>query len=253
MTRRESAPPQQELPLISERFLLRVTLVTILLVAATLAIAIGGRWLGQRMALGGHTESAQVFPVTIGEDTLGLAANTIRFEEQRHAGTTERVDLYLTWPGMEGYSHALRDSFDNLDRPDLLLFLQISQSTMSKDMSGRLQPIYQQLFDGAPEPYDYGLTLHHLRDSSGYGQEVLLTAPHPGEPDYVVRCLLPATGEKPTSGDCQRDIHVGRDLTVLYRFSSSLLKDWNHIDAAVSGFVNARLNAADGQSAQKDD
>jgi hypothetical protein len=253
MTRRASAPPQQELPLISERFLLRLALATVLLVAATLAISIGGRWLGQRMALGGHTESSDTLAVTIGEDTLQIPGNTIRFEEQRHAGKAERVDLYLTWPGMQGYSHERRENFDDADRPDLLLFLQISQSTMSKDMSGRLQPIYQQLFDGQPVAYDHGLTLHRLRSSSGYGQEVLLTAGRAGQPTYAVRCLLPSPGEKPTSGDCQRDIHIGHDLTVLYRFSSSLLKDWDHIDAAVSAFVGARLAAAGDVPGLKDD
>jgi hypothetical protein len=205
------------------------------------------------MALGGHTESTRTLAISIGEDTLQIPANTIRFEEQRHAGQAERLDLYLTWPGLEGYSHERRDSFDSIDRPDLLLFLQISQSTMSKDMSGRLQPIYDQLFDGEPAPFDHGLTLHHLRGSSGYGQEVLLTAARTGQPDYAVRCLLPSAGDKPTGGDCQRDIHIGRDLTVLYRFSSSLLKDWDHIDAAVQRFVGAHLAAAGDVSGPKDD
>jgi hypothetical protein len=56
-----------------------------------------------------------------------------------------------------------------------------------------------------------------------------------------VRCVLPAAGERATSGDCQRDIHIGQDLTILYRFSSALLKDWQHIDAAVRLFVENRL------------
>lgn len=252
MTRRASAPPQQELPLISQRFLRRLTIATAALLLTTLAITMGGRWLGERMALGGNTESDEILPITIGEDTLQIPANTIRFEEQRKAGKTERVDLYVTWPGMQGYSPARRASFDNIDRPDLLVFLQISQSTMSKDMSGRLQPIYAQLFDGAPLPFHDGLTLHRLRAASGYGQEVLLTAERPGKPDYAVRCLLPAAGEKPTGGDCQRDIRVGNDLTVLYRFSSTLLKDWDHIDAAIDAFVSARLKGADTKEPRKD-
>lgn len=253
MTRRASAPQQEDLPLISDRFLLRLTLITALLVLITLAISIGGRWLGQHMALGGHSESGAMLAVTIGEDTLQIPENTVRFAEQRHSGPAERIDLYLTWPGLMGYGHERRGSFDNIDNPDLLLFLQISQSTMSKDMSGRLEPIYTQLFDGPPASFGNGLTLHHLRNTSGYGSEVLLTAERPGQPPFAVRCLLPSAGERATSGDCQRDIHVGRDLTVLYRFSSSLLKDWNHIDAAVQSFVSARLDAPGSISAPKGD
>jgi hypothetical protein len=253
MTRRASAQPQEDLPLISDRFLLRLTLAATLLVLLTVAISVGGRWLGQRMALGGHSESENLLAVTIGEDRLQIAENTIRFTEQRRAGPTERIDLYLTWPEMAGYSHERRDSFDDIEHPDLLLFLQISQSTMSKDMSGRLEPIYTQLFDGPSQAYGNGLTLHHLKNASGYGQEVLLTAERDGQPTFAVRCLLPSAGERATSGDCQRDIHVGRDLTVLYRFSSSLLKDWDHIDAAVRSFVGARLDATARKNASKDD
>jgi hypothetical protein len=83
--------------------------------------------------------------------------------------------------------------------------------------------------------------MHRLRTDSGYGNEVIFTAPRPGRPDYVVRCLLPAEGQAPTSGDCQRDIHLGSDLTVLYRFSSAILNDWDHIDAAITAFVETRL------------
>jgi len=253
MTRRASAPPQADLPLISDRFLLRLTCAAILLIAITLAISIGGRWLGQHMALGGHSESGTILDVTIGEDTLQIPENTIRFAEQRHSGPAERVDLYLTWPGMMGYTHERRESFDTIENPDLLLFLQISQSTMSKDMSGRLVPIYSKLFDGPPVEFGHGLTLHHLKNTSGYGSEVLLTAERPDQQPFAVRCILPSQKNRASSGDCQRDIHIGSDLTVLYRFSSTLLQDWNHIDAAVRSFVSARINAGSASRAPKGD
>lgn len=250
MSNRTSAPVEDELPLISERFLFRLAIVVAFLVAATVAISVGGHWLGQRIALGGHSESREVMTVTIGEDTLRVPANMIRFADQRRSGVAERLDVYLTWPGLQGYSEALRKSFDTVERPDLLIFLQLSQSTMSKEMSGRLEPVYAQLFDGAPEPYANGLMLHHLRADSGYGEEVVLTANRPGGAlPYVVRCLIPAPGGKATGADCQRDIHIGNDLTVLYRFSSALLKDWDHIDAAVGSFVRSRLVQPDGTSA----
>jgi hypothetical protein len=252
MSNRSSASVEDELPLISQRFLIRLALVVALLVAATVAIGVGGHWLGQRIALGGHSESREDMTVTIGEDTLRLPANMIRFADQRRSGVAERLDVYLTWPGLEGYSQALRENFDTVERPDLLIFLQLSQSTMSQEMSGRLEPVYSQLFDGEPEPFANGLMLHHLRADSGYGEEVVLTAERPaGEPPYVVRCLIPAPGAKATGADCQRDIHIGNDVTVLYRFSSLVLKDWDHIDAAVKSFVRSRLVQPNGTSAPK--
>ncbi|MFB9950782.1 hypothetical protein ACFFP0_18175 [Rhizobium puerariae] len=231
----------EEEPLISNRFLYRLTAVIAVLATLTAAIGIGGRWFGERIALAGHTDSTEQFMVRIGQDSLRLPANMIRFREQRRSGTAERADLYATWPELEGYSAGSRRRFDDVSQSSSLIFLQLSQSTMSRDMSGRLDPIYSKFFDGDGQEMDFGLTLHHLRADSGYGGEVILTAPRPGSADYVVRCLLPAAGEKPTSGDCQRDIHVGQDLTALYRFSSALLKDWQHIDAEVRSFVENRL------------
>ncbi|WP_440410881.1 hypothetical protein [Neorhizobium petrolearium] len=231
----------EEEPLISNRFLYRLTAVIAVLAALTVAISIGGRWFGERMALAGHANSTEKFLIQIGQDQLHLSANTIRFRDQRQNGIAERVDLYLTWPELEGYSAALRPRFDDIFQSSSLIFLQLSQGTMSRDMSGRLDPIYSRLFDGEPQPFDFGLMLHRLRADSGYGREVILTAPRPGATDYVVRCLLPIAGEKPTSGDCQRDIQIGQDLAVLYRFSSALLNDWQHIDASVRSFVENRL------------
>lgn len=237
----QSHSDTEQAPLISDRFLYRATAIIALLALLTFAISVGGRWFGQRIALAGHTASTEQFAIQIGQDRLTLAANTIRFKEQRQNGTAERVDLYLAWPELEGYRTDLRQRFDDISQASSLIFLQLSQSTMSRDMSGRLDPIYTKLFDGTPQQVNFGLTLHRLRPDSGYGNEIVLTASRAGQPDYIVRCVLPAQGESPTSGDCQRDINVGQDLTILYRFSSALLKDWQHIDAAVRLFVENRL------------
>lgn len=51
--------------------------------------------------------------------------------------------------------------------PDALIFLQISQSTMSRDMSGRVEPIYRHLFEGEAQPGPAGLTLHNMKQNSG--------------------------------------------------------------------------------------
>jgi hypothetical protein len=231
----------EESPLLSTGFLVRTTVVVALLAALTVAIAVGGRWFGARVSLAGNTDSTVPVTLTIGQDTLQLQENTIRFPSQRHSGTTERADLYLAWPQMQGYSSENRDRFDDIAKSPDLIFLQITQATMSRDMSGRFEPIYSHLIDPTPQPFANGMTLHKLRADTGYGDEVLLTAPRQGGPDYVVRCLLQVSPELTTSGDCQRDIKVGRDLSVLYRFSSRHLAEWEHIDAAIAQFVETRL------------
>ena len=235
---------QQQAPLISTGFLYRLTVIVAVLAVMTVGISIAGRWFGQRISLAGHTNSTEIVAVTVGQDLLHLPANTIRFARQRVSGPAERIDLYLTWPDLQGYSDENRRRFNDISSSTSLMFLQVSQSTMSRDMSGRLEPIYAHLFQGKPQPGPHGLTIHRFKPETGYGSEVVLTAPRPGQSDYVVRCLMPATGDAATSGDCQRDIHIGRDLTVLYRFSSALLGDWSHIDAEIGRFVERSLSGS---------
>jgi hypothetical protein len=237
----QRAKSVEETPLLSTGFLIRITALIALLAILTLAISVGGRWFGARVSLAGNTDSTAPVTLTIGRDTLQLPENTLRFPSQRRSGNSERADLYLAWPQMQGYSTENRDRFDNVAASADLVFLQITQATMSRDMSGRLEPIYSHLLDGQPQPFANGMTLHRLRADAGYGNEVLLTAHRNGAPDYVVRCVLPTSPELATSGDCQRDIKVGHDLSVLYRFSSKHLAEWDHIDAAIAQFVEARL------------
>lgn len=239
-----SASMIDERPLISSGLVYRLTAGVAVLAGLTIAITVGGHWLGERISLAGHTANTKPVTVMVGEDTLRLGANTIRFPSQRVDGAAERIDLYLTWPQMQGYSEADRLRFDDISQSSPLIFLQISQSTMSRDMSGRLEPIYSHLTEGEAFAGPYGLTGHRLRADAGYSGEVLLTAPRANQPDYVVRCILPASPDQATSGDCQRDVAIGKDLSVLYRFSSNQLKDWRAMDEAVQAFVKARLVAA---------
>ncbi|TCU34194.1 hypothetical protein [Rhizobium azibense] len=230
-----------ESPLFSNGFILRVTAVVAVLAMLTLAISIGGRWIGRHITLAGNTDNTATVTITIGRDTLNLPENVIRFPNQRRSGVSERADVYLTWPQLQGYTKEHRERFDDVSQSADLIFLQITQSTMSRDMSGRVELIYKHVMEGAAVPYGSGLTLHKLKAEAGYGGEVLLTAPRANEATYAVRCILPSLTVSQTSGDCQRDIKAGKDLSVLYRFSSRHLRDWDHIDAAIRRFVEARI------------
>ncbi|MBP1856581.1 hypothetical protein [Rhizobium herbae] len=228
-------------PLISARFAYSLTAIIVGLAALTAAISIAGRWYGNNLALAGHTTSSEANDIFIGQDHLRLPSNVIRFDQQRMTGVAERADLYLTWPGLQGYTDETRTLFNDVNHPESLIFLDVSQSTMSRDMSGRIEPIYQHLFEGSPLPGPAGLVRHEMKENSGYGQEVFFTANRGRDTPYAVRCILPAAPAMSTSADCQRDIHAGRDLVVLYRFSSQLLPQWQAIDSAVVKFMNDRL------------
>jgi len=241
-----------EQPLISTRFLAMATICVLTLAAASLAISWFGQSYGERLSLAGHSQSTETVNITIGRDQLALPANAIRFAQQRQGGAAERVDLYLLWPEMTGYSSAQRRRFDDLNFSNSLLFLQISQSTMSRDMSGRIEPIYRHLLEPQTAPGPAGLTAHTFKGGTGYEGETLLTGSTQDGSTYAIRCLLPTTIEQSTGSDCQRDIHVGEDLTVLYRFSSQMLGDWAAIDQAVRDYVDRRARAATAKNQPKE-
>lgn len=229
------------LPLLSPRFVYKVAGAILLVAALALAVSFAGRRLGENLALAGHTSSRETYDIFIGQDHLRLPANVIRFESQRMTRIAERVDLYLTWPALEGYSDETRDFFNDVSHPEKLIFLQVAQSTMSRDMSGRLEPIYRHIFEDAPRPGPAGLMRYDAKSNSGYAGEAFFTATRPGRSDYVLRCLLPESEAASSSADCQRDVHIGKDLTILYRFSAKLLPQWQAIDESVEYFIEARL------------
>lgn len=225
------------LPLLSNAFLLKLTALIGLLAVLTAALTVAGKYYGDRLAMGEHTGSREVIHIVVGQDTLALPANMLRFRSQRHDGQAEAVSVYLSWPELDGYTAAANNRFSDPSGSQDLIFIEFSQSVMSRDMSGRLGPIYSHLFSGDPEAGPAGLILHHLDPKSGFGGEVVLTGMTGAGGLYVVRCLMPGGGTRPTTADCQRDIHVGHDLTLLYRFSSKLLPDWEVLDAKLQAFA----------------
>lgn len=234
--------PEPDLaPLLSPRFTYGLIAVLGLLAILVMAVSLSSQWLGENLARAGHTSSRESVDVFIGQDHLRLPANVIRFESQRVTGVVERVDLYLTWPALEGYSDETRHVFNDVDQPEKLIFVQIAQSTMSRDMSGRLEPIYRHVLEPNPQPGPAGLTRYDAKPSSSYAGEVFFTAPRPDGPSFALRCLLPESPAASTSADCQRDFHAGKDLSILYRFSAKLLPEWQAIDASMERFVRDRL------------
>jgi len=228
-------------PLLSNGLLLKITAFIGLLAVLTAVLTVTGKYYGDRLAMDEHTLSRESFRIAIGQDSVSFPANMIRFERQRHTGPAETLSIYLTWPELDGYTAAADGRFSDPGGAQDLLFLEFSQSVMSRDMAGRLGPIYSRLFRGQPDQGPAGLLIHHLDPRSGYGNEVILTGMTSRGAPYVARCLLPPRPELATTADCQRDMHVGRDLTLLYRYSSRLLPQWEALDSPLATFARRHI------------
>ena len=73
-------------------------------------------------------------------------------------------------------------------------------------------------------------------DDTRYAGEILYVGARDGEQAFAARCLR-ENGLPAGSHSCMRDINLGRDLSVTYRFSRELLPDWRRLDAAIRAYV----------------
>lgn len=218
---------------VDSRFMLRVFYSFAALALLSVAISVGGKWVGREIANVGHTEDTTRYRVAIGENLLAIPANMIRFDKQRRDGETARVDLYVKWPAMTGYTHADRDAFNNRGDSRDIIFMTVEEQMMSRDMSGRLDPIYRRLIElpGGPGPAA-GLRVYDFAADSGYVNESLVVGERAGHEPFVARCL---TGQAAADSlaACERDVAIGKELSLTYRFPEKMLQSWQALDAAV--------------------
>ena len=130
MNHAPAASGQQDIRSINTSLMLKVLYGFALLALLSLAISAAGKWFGHSIAMAGHTDDATMHEIVIGNDVISVPANTIRFERSRRDGSAERLDLYLHWPDLQGYSEPLRDDFNHKDGSRRIIFLSIEQRMM---------------------------------------------------------------------------------------------------------------------------
>ncbi len=97
----------------------------------------------------------------------------IRFRSQRRSSSLDRLDLYLLWPEMAGYSEAMKEEFNRTTINPAILFLTIEPRTMSQDMTGRIPAIYAKFMEGPETDAGFGLKRRALSAEGGFGGEEL--------------------------------------------------------------------------------
>ncbi len=206
---------------------------------ACAALSAGGRWVGHTIAMAGNTEDRTLHAVAIGDDVVTAPANMIRNARARRDDLASRLDLYLRWPDMEGYTAEARNDFNHAGGQRNIVFLSFEPRMMSRDMSGRLDLVYRRLIEPKGQLGPAGISLHAFKAQSGYSDEVLAVAENGGEL-FVARCLTGANAEE-SLAPCERDISIGKGLSLTYRFPRELLGDWSRLDGAISAQAAAMV------------
>ncbi len=234
-------PGPDERPLLTSAMAARIVVVITLLVCLTLALIFAGRWLGARLAMGGFSDSPEILDIFIGQDHLKLPSNAVRTDTQRKTGPAEQIDLVLTWPELEGYSHDNRNRFYDITDAGSLIFVEISQRTMTHDMAGRFNPVYRRLLQPQAIPGPSGLTGYRFRPDSSYRGEVLFVSPSGSNPSFAMRCMETPEIQGAANTDCQNDTEAGQDLTIMTRYSKRLLPQWQAIDTAIKTYIKQHI------------
>ncbi|EHK55071.1 hypothetical protein [Allomesorhizobium alhagi] len=232
-----------EIRTVDSSLMFKVFCAFALLALLSAAISAGGRWFGRSIAMAGHTDDKTLHEIVIGNDVIAVPANAIRFERARRDGIASRLDLYLRWPEMSGYSTAAREDFNHAGGSRRIIFLSFEERMMSRDMSGRFAPIYSSLIVKPGIPGPNGVMLYGFTEKSGYLNEVLAVAERPGDHPFVARCLSGSSAEE-SLAPCERDVQVGENLSLSYRFPKELLADWRALDAAVLAETSRILKTA---------
>ncbi|AZO08272.1 MULTISPECIES: hypothetical protein [unclassified Mesorhizobium] len=229
--KKAAAADNPEFEVVDSAFMKRVFYAFAALALLSVAISVSGKWLGRSIAMAGYTDDTSVRQIVIGNNVVAVPANYIRFEQARVDGIASRLDLYLRYPEMDGYSSAARDDFNHAATKKII-FMSFEPRMMSRDMSGRFAPIYSALIVKPGTSGPGGTTLYGFTEKSGYLNEVLAVADRPGKDPFVARCLSGPSAEE-SLAPCERDIQVGDDLSLTYRFPRELLGSWQALDAAI--------------------
>jgi hypothetical protein len=242
MTRPLSASTQTGAAIraIDSSLMLKVFYVFAALALASLAISAAGKWIGRSIAMAGHTDDRSPREIVIGDNVISAPANAIRFERARRDGVAERLDLYFRWPELEGYSELTRDDFNHANGGRRIIFVSLEPQAMSRDMSGRFDPIYSKIIVRPDVAGPAGAFMYQFTKHSGYDDEVLVVGERPGEAPFVARCLSGASAAD-SLAPCQRDILFADGLSLSYRFPEDLLTHWREMDAAILAKASSML------------
>lgn len=226
----------------ARRVILFLLLLAVIVGIAWLAWAINdaiGRY-HDSIALKGLKGKPSPVEVTVGDATLVIPANLIRFPADRRGGLVTAVDLLLDWPDLEGFSEQRAAVFRDGSPLAPLIYVTITEAETSLDSTSRLADLYSRYFTGPAFPGPGHLVGRHMDPASAYRGEIVYFQPRAAEP-YAVRCLAEETDEIPAT--CIREVNIGGGLTMIYRFNRAWLADWRSMDDRLRRLVSDFLRS----------
>ncbi|MCP4071926.1 MAG: hypothetical protein GY742_09340 [Hyphomicrobiales bacterium] len=233
---KENSNEADAIPAGNFRLIVIISLILALLMGAVKLVA---GYAGAEFARAGHTISTVEHKIIINSDVVTVPANMIRYPSQRRMTAAKKLNLYFHWPTMEGYSEDLEPMFNDLSINSNIIFVTLMPRFSPLDMTARVDPIYEKFIIGPPIDLGNGLVSQRLDSENGYINEYLIVEKNSPAP-YAARCVKPDKGSG--AAYCIRDIQIGNDLSLTYRFHSDIISQWFELDQNIIKKFNAMIN-----------
>lgn len=216
------------LPLSGNLKLIVIFSIVLALLVVTIKLLAG--YAGAELIRAGHTTSTQIHRVIINRDIASLPANMIRYPSQRRIKESKKLDLYVHWPTLDGYSEELKSVFNGIQISSQIIFITLLPRFSDLDMSARIGPIYENFLIGPQTPVGDNLVSRQLDPENGFINEYLIVEKNNPNP-FSARCEKP--GSNGRAAYCIRDINIGESLSLTYRFHSDLIPQWLDLEQSI--------------------
>jgi hypothetical protein len=188
------------------------------------------------------TISEEKIRMTIGERVFAIPANYTIYPKDRRNGEKDRVDIYLVWPTMNGYSPARRAEFvENTPRSRRIdVTIGERRSVFSEEQ--RLESLYlPHVIDKTGQPDNYQLTRFTFKEgrtnapTNGYNNKDLFVGTADDGSTLVLFCYQKVFNEIPP--ECWRELELSENVSIKYTFKREYLPEWKEIDTQVRRFL----------------
>jgi hypothetical protein len=182
------------------------------------------------------TDATGPVTLTLGPQHFRIPANYILLSSARRGGALNELSMAAVLPGLQGYSPGAAQDFAANAPDSHIVTITVKSSPIPAPEQERLDRIYlMQVVDSGGQIGPFDLKQYSFRPDSGYHAEDLFVGSTEAGP-IVLLCDRPSA-ETP-SPNCLRDMPLGQNLALSYRFKRVQLAQWRTIDAGLRGLLS---------------
>jgi hypothetical protein len=181
------------------------------------------------------TAATRPVHLSVGGKRFLIPANYIVYSSERQRGPHRRLTLAALMPDFRGYSLAHAPQFADDSARSQVVHLRIWADDLALSETAQLQRVlltFVKSPQGKTGPF--GLIHYRFRGDNGYRGQDLFVGVYNGQ-TIVLRCWRAAGSNQ--APDCMRDLRLGHNVVLSYRFKRAYLGQWRQIAQGVRQLI----------------